>query len=59
MLFADVRRLETFGAFYGFKINRFAFLQGFESVTCDGGEVYEDFLTAIIWSDKTESFCVV
>jgi hypothetical protein len=57
--FADVRRLETLRSLHDFKIHRFAFFEGFETIATDSGEVHEYFLTAIIWSYETESLCVV
>lgn len=54
----DVCSLEAFRAFGYFKRHPIAFSQGFESVTCDGGEVAE-YIFAILLLKKSKTLAVI
>jgi hypothetical protein len=53
-----VGSLKTFGAFFHGESYRVAFCQSFESVTLDGGKMYE-YVFAIFLLDKTKTLAVI
>ena len=55
----DVRCLLAFRALYYVKGNLLAFLECLEAVHVDCGKVRKQIFAAIIWSDKTKTFCIV
>jgi len=46
-------------AFLSHEGNGLAFFQAFETVAFDSFEVYEQVVTATLWSDKAEAFFIV
>ena len=54
----DVLSLQTFGAFDNLKLDGFAFVQGFEALSLNGGVMNEHILAGIL-GNETKSFLVV
>jgi hypothetical protein len=58
LLFYNIDRLESFGAFLNIEANRITFRQGPEAVSLYGREVDENIIS-LIGSDKAETLCIV
>jgi hypothetical protein len=54
----DVLGLQTFVALDHIELNDFAFIQGFEALSEDGGVMHEDILSRL-FDDETEALLVV
>lgn len=48
--------LRSLGSLTGFIGNGITFVQGFETVTADGGKVNKQIISPIFWSDETKPF---
>ena len=55
----DVGSLLTLGPLHDFEGNLFALLQGLEAIHVDRGEVGEQILAAIIWSNEAKTLGII
>jgi hypothetical protein len=58
LLFYDIDRLESFGAFFNIETDRIAFSQGPEAVSLYSGEVDEN-IVSLIGGDEAKTLCIV
>jgi hypothetical protein len=55
----DVGSLLAFRALRDFELNFLTFFEGLETVHVDCGEVCEQILAAVIWSDEAKAFGII
>ena len=55
----DVGSLLAFRALRDFELNFLTFFEGLETVHVDCGEVREQVLAAVIWSDEAKAFGII
>lgn len=55
----DVGSLLAFRALRDFELNFLTFFEGLETVHVDCGEVREQVLAAVIWSDEAKTFGII